>query len=965
MQQKPLLVLIDGSSYLYRAFHAMPALTNSNGEPTGAVYGVVNMLRRILGDLDPKHIAIIFDAKGKTFREEIYPEYKANRPPMPDELRQQIKPLHAVVAALGLPIIEVPGVEADDVIGTLATNARNMGLSVLISSGDKDFAQLVTDDVILINTMDGSRLDPKGVENKFGISPSLMVDYLALVGDAVDNVPGVSKVGPKTALKWLHTYGSLDAIVDNAHGIKGKVGENLRTSLEQLRISRELVTIKCDVSLEHGDHRGPRDLVRAQPDTDRLAALYRQLEFKTWLSELLTKPKNIGPESLSPSESSNALPHPATIRYELILDQEQFEVWMERLRNAPLLAFDTETTSLDCLVAEIVGISFAVESDESQASRHVSNASGDIPSDIPSDIPGDTPDDISEDTPADSHDTAAKPRYQAAYLPVGHDYPGAPKQLSRNMVLEALRPLLEDPNRPKVGQNLKYDSRVLARHGIPMAGLAFDTMLESYVLDSTASRHDMDTLALKHLGYKIIPFQEIAGKATGKNARQLTFDEISLDKAAPYAAEDAEVTFALHDALWPRLRGTPRLRSVFEDIEMPLVPVLAEMEQQGVMVDATLLARQSEELAHGMADIERQAHRIAEGPFNLASPKQIQEILFDRLGLPVHSKTPTGQPSTAESVLRELSIHYPLPRLILEHRSLGKLKSTYTDTLPTRIHPLSGRVHTNYHQAVTSTGRLSSSDPNLQNIPIRTAQGRRIRQAFIAPPGYRLLAADYSQIELRIMAHLSGDQGLGKAFSLGADVHAATAMEIFGVSAEDITKEQRRRAKAINFGLIYGMSAFGLARQLGIRRDEAQDYMDRYFQRYPDVKTFTESIHAQAREQGFVETLFGRRLYLPDIHSRNAQRRQYAERTAVNAPMQGTAADIIKRAMIRLHGWLTHGNLDARMIMQVHDELVFEVAEDILDTAAAAITEHMSRAAELSVPLVVEIGIGANWDAAH
>nr|VFK37952.1 MAG: DNA polymerase I [Candidatus Kentron sp. SD]VFK42579.1 MAG: DNA polymerase I [Candidatus Kentron sp. SD] len=939
MKHDPLLLLIDGSSYLYRAFHAMPALINSQGEPTGAVYGMVNMLRGLIDELAPEHMAVVFDAKGKTFREELYPEYKANRPPMPEELQRQIAPLHALVSALGLPMLAVSGVEADDVIGTLALRAEAAGLSVSISTGDKDFAQLVTDKVTLVNTMDGSRLDPKGVEDKFGVPPSRMVDYLALVGDAVDNVPGVPKVGPKTAVKWLRAYGSLDGVVANAKEIKGKVGENLRANLEQLRLSRRLVTIERDVPLD----RTPLDLTRAGPDTDRLRELYARLEFKTWLSELLTKEGKAQPQRQPESDSragsdagtdmdpnsasgsgaeTDVDPAGSAISYEVILDRARFDAWLERLRNAPLFAFDVETTSLDYLVAEIVGISFAVESD------------------------------------------AIGRKFDAAYLPVGHDYPGAPEQLPRDAVLTALRPLIEDSNRPKVGQNLKYDTQVLMRYGIRMAGIAFDTMLESYVIDSAGSRHDMETLALKYLARGTTSFEDVAGKS-GRNARQLTFDQIPLEKAAPYAAEDAEVTFALHSTLWPRVCQSPRLKSVFQEIEMPLAPVLAKMEREGVLVDAPLLARQSEELAREMEEIEREARRVAGEEFNLASPKQIQEILFDKMGLPVRSKTPKGQPSTAESVLQELAIHYPLPELILKHRSLGKLKSTYADALPARIHSVSGRVHTSYHQAVTATGRLSSSDPNLQNIPVRTVQGRRIRQAFIAPPGYRLLAADYSQIELRIMAHLSGDRGLEKAFSAGSDVHAATAAEIFGGPVENVTKEQRRRAKAINFGLMYGMSAFGLARQLGIRRDEAQTYIDQYFERYPDVKRFTDSIQALAHEQGFVETLFGRRLYLPDIRSRNAQRRQYAERTAINAPMQGTAADIIKRAMIRLHHWIADGNLDGRMIMQVHDELVFEVAEDALNKAGDAIARHMSSAAELSVPLVVEVGIGANWDEAH
>nr|VFJ98190.1 MAG: DNA polymerase I [Candidatus Kentron sp. H]VFJ98367.1 MAG: DNA polymerase I [Candidatus Kentron sp. H]VFK03479.1 MAG: DNA polymerase I [Candidatus Kentron sp. H] len=931
MKDKPLLVLVDGSSYLYRAFHAMPALTSSRGQPTGAVYGVVNMLRRLLAEA-PDYMAVVFDAKGKTFREGLYADYKANRAAMPEALQRQIEPLHELIMALGLPILAVPGVEADDVIGTLATQAGAAGLSVRISTGDKDFAQLVTDDVILVNTMDDSRLDPAGVEDKFGVPPGLIVDYLALMGDASDNVPGVPKVGPKTARNWLGSHGSLDAVIANADRIKGKVGENLRASLAQLSVSRALVTIRCDISLD----RGPRDLVRTEPDTARLKALYTELEFKSWLSELLAAAGEGGSPPGSPSADGDAPPAPGA---EIILDRAGFETWLERLGKATLFAFDTETTGLDCLTAEIVGVSFAVKNDE----------------------PG-------EPNPI-----------RAAYVPVGHDYPGAPDQLSRKSVLAALKPLLEDSARAKVGQNLKYDRQILDRYGIRIAGPVFDTMLESYVLDSVAARHDMDTLALKYLGRKTIPFEAVAGKG----AKQITFDQVPLEQAGPYAAEDAQVTLALHETLWPRVCETPELKSVFEDIEMPLMPVLAEMEREGVRIDGALLAQQSAALARGIAEIEREAHDIAGEPFNLASPKQIQAILFERQGLPVKAKTPKGQPSTAESVLQELADDYPLPRLILEYRALGKLKSTYTDALPTRIHPVSGRVHTHYHQAVTATGRLSSSEPNLQNIPIRTQEGRRIRQAFIAPPGFRLLAADYSQIELRIMAHLSGDEGLKKAFSSGVDIHAATAAELFGDSetgegttesgaegvtpgfTPGVTKEQRRRAKAINFGLIYGMSAFGLARQLGIERWRAQAYMDRYFQRYPDVKAFMESVHARAREEGFVETLFGRRLYLPDINAPNAQRRQYAERAAVNAPMQGTAADIIKRAMIGLHGWLAAERPAVRMIMQVHDELVFEVAEEALDKAAAVIGEQMTGAAALSVPLVVAIGVGANWDEAH
>nr|VFJ52264.1 MAG: DNA polymerase-1 [Candidatus Kentron sp. FM]VFJ55742.1 MAG: DNA polymerase-1 [Candidatus Kentron sp. FM]VFK10802.1 MAG: DNA polymerase-1 [Candidatus Kentron sp. FM] len=923
MKHNPLLVLVDGSSYLYRAFHAMPALSTSRGTPTGAVYGVGNMLRTILADA-PDYLAVVFDAKGKTFREERYPQYKANRPPMPEALQRQIQPLHELITALGVPILEVPGVEADDVIGTLAAQARAAGLSVVISSGDKDFAQLVTEDVILLDTMNATRLDPAGVEDKFGIPPARMVDYLALVGDTSDNVPGVPKVGPKTALNWLRTHGSLDAIIANADAVKGKVGENLRANLAQLHLSRELVTIECHVPLD----RGPRDLTRKAPDTERLRTLYQQLEFKSWLSELPDTVEEGGSPSNSPSAHAGepGVVAPRTIPYELILDRKGFETWLERLRAADRFAFDTETTGLDFLGAELVGVSFAV----------TDNGSGQ-----PAPI-------------------------RAAYLPVGHDYPDAPGQLPRDTVLSELRPLLEDPNRIKVGQNLKYDRQILARYGIRMAGIAFDTMLESYVLDSVAARHDMDTLALKYLGRKTTTFEAIAGKkTTPKGAKQLTFNQIPLETAAPYAAEDAEVTLALHQELWPRICEVPSIEALFREIEMPLVPILADMERHGVRIDSALLAEQSRELAREIAELEREAHEIAGEAFNLASPKQIQAILFQRQGLPVRAKTPKGQPSTAEAVLQELALDYPLPKLILAHRSLGKLKSTYTDALPARIHPLTGRIHTSYHQAVTATGRLSSSDPNLQNIPIRTPQGRRIRQAFIAPPGFRLLAADYSQIELRIMAHLSGDQGLKRAFSQGRDVHAATAAEVFGGSVEEVTKEQRRRAKAINFGLLYGMSAFGLARQLGIGRTEAQQYIDRYFQRYPGVKDFTESTYATARERGFVQTLFGRRLSLPDINASNTQRRQYAERTAVNAPMQGTAADIIKRAMIRVHRWLGAEKPTARMIMQVHDELVFEVAEEELDRVSAKIAEHMTGAAELSVPLEVEIGSGANWDEAH
>ncbi len=894
------LVLVDASSYLFRAYHAMPPLTNSQGEPVGAIYGMVNMLKRLLADHDTAYVGLVFDAEGKTFRDDMYAEYKANRSAMPDELARQVEPIHEVVSALGFPVVEVAGVEADDVIGTLARRATALGVETIVSTGDKDMAQLVTDHVTLVNTMDDSRLDPAGVEAKFGVRPGLMTDFLSLVGDAIDNVPGVPTVGPKTAAKWLRQFGSLDAVMENAAEIKGKVGEKLRASLEHLPLSRDLVTIKCDVDVGLE----PLDLRLRPPDRARLKALYSQFEFKTWLAELLG-------EDAGDSESGGAPPSGTT--YETVLEERQLERWLERLQQAELFAFDTETTSLDYMLAEIVGVSFAVE-------------------------PG-----------------------HAAYVPVAHEYAGVPQQLSREYVLEALRPLLEDPGRPKVGQNLKYDMSVLARHGVELRGIRFDTMLESYVLDSTATRHDMDSLALKYLSHRTIHYEEIAGKGS----KQLRFDEIPLETAAPYAAEDADVTLRLHEALWPRLTSKGRLQRLFEEVEVPLVPVLSRMERTGVVVDRDMLSRQSEELATRMVAIEAETRELAGEAFNLGSPKQIQRILFEKMELPVIAKTPKGQPSTAESVLQELALDYPLPKLILEYRGLSKLKSTYTDALPARINPSTGRVHTSYHQAVAATGRLSSSEPNLQNIPVRTPEGRRIRKAFIAPPGYRLLAADYSQIELRIMAHLSNDERLLAAFESGLDIHRATAAEVFNAVPEEVTPEQRRSAKAINFGLIYGMSAFGLARQLGIERDAAQAYVDLYFARYPGVKAFMDRTRAQARQVGYVETVFGRRLYLPEINSRNAQRRQYAERTAINAPMQGTAADVIKRAMLRLDRWLCEDSADARMTMQVHDELVFEVQEDVLETAAETIQRHMSAAADLAVPLVVEVGVGGDWDEAH
>jgi len=896
------LVLVDGSSYLYRAFHALPPLTNSAGEPTGAVYGVANMLRRLLGDYDPEHVAVVFDAKGPTFRDELYAEYKAHRPPMPDDLKAQVEPLHALVRAMGFPLLMVEGVEADDVIGTLAVQARAAGMPVIISTGDKDMAQLVVPGITLVNTMSETTMDAAGVVEKFGVPPSLIIDYLALIGDTSDNVPGVPKVGPKTAVKWLQEYGTLANLMAHADEIKGKVGDNLRESLKHLPLWRELVTIKCDVPLPFA----PRELVRGEPDRAALKSLYTRLEFKSWLAELL------GSERAEARLHAKA-PETGVIDHHAITTWEEFEAWLARLQQAELFAFDTETTSLDYMEAEIVGVSLAID-------------------------PG-----------------------TAAYIPLAHDYAGAPAQLERERVLAALKPILEDEGRRKLGQNLKYDRNVLQNHGITLRGIAHDTMLESYVLDSTASRHDLDSLSLKYLGRKTILFEEVAAKG----AKQLTFDQVPVEQATAYAAEDADVALQLHRTLFPRLAQVPALKDLYENLEVPLVPVLSRIERTGVLVDTAMLAHQSGELAARMAEIEQEAFKEAGGEFNLGSPKQIQEILFGKQQLPVLARTSTGQPSTAEEVLQELALDFPLPRLILEHRGLAKLKSTYTDRLPEQVNRRTGRVHTSYHQAVAATGRLSSSDPNLQNIPVRTAEGRRIRQAFIAPPGYRLLAADYSQIELRIMAHLSRDEGLLRAFASGEDIHRATAAEVMGVPLDKVSAEARRSAKAINFGLIYGMSAFGLAKQLGISRGEAQHYVDRYFARYPGVKAYMDATRELAREQGFVETVFGRRLYIPEIRASNQQRRQYAERTAINAPMQGTAADIIKRAMLRIDAWLAEGAVDARMIMQVHDELVFEVREDQAAAAGEVIRQLMAMVASLDVPLVVDVGVGANWDEAH
>ncbi|MGR8919574.1 MAG: DNA polymerase I [Gammaproteobacteria bacterium] len=893
-----LLVLVDGSSYLYRAFHALPALTNSKGQATGAMHGVIAMLRRLRQDYDTEHIAVVFDPRGKTLRDEYYPEYKANRPPMPDDLAEQIEPLHEIIGALGYPLLQVPGVEADDVLGTLAEQAAAAGHQVVISTGDKDLAQLVNDRVSLVNTMDNSVLDAAGVEQKFGVGPDRIIDYLALVGDSVDNIPGVPKVGPKTAVKWLTQYGSLDDIIANADAIKGKIGENLRAALDQLELSRRLVTILKDIDVGVD----PDELTIRAADTERLVELYRDYEFNTWLKELEASGVDTAPADDTP---------PA--EYVTVLEEAALDDWIAALEAADYFAFDTETTSLDYMQARLVGVSFACE-------------------------PG-----------------------RAAYVPLAHDYVGAPEQLDLDAVLDKLRPLLEDPARAKLGHNLKYDRSVLLNHDVRLEGIAFDTMLESYVTNSTASRHDFDSVARKYLGVETIHYEDVAGKG----AKQIGFNEVALDEATPYAAEDAEVCLRLHETLYPRLTGTGRLGEVYHDIELPLVPVLSDMERRGVFVDADMLHEQSAEFADRMAEIEMAAHEEAGEAFNIGSPKQIQHILFEKLGLPVLSKTPKGQPSTAESVLQELAHDYPLPKLILDYRALSKLKSTYSDKLPQQINARTGRVHTSYHQAVAATGRLSSSDPNLQNIPIRSAEGRRIRQAFVAPPGRVLLAADYSQIELRIMAHLSDDAGLGAAFESGLDVHRATAAEVFGADVDAVSDEQRRAAKAINFGLIYGMSAFGLGRQLGIERGAAQEYIDLYFERYPGVRDYMERTRESARELGHVETVFGRRLYLPDINARNAQQRQYAERTAINAPMQGTAADIIKRAMIGVAAWLDAEEVGADLIMQVHDELVFEVDAGAVDEVAAAVTSIMQDAADLKVPLIVDVGRGANWDEAH
>ncbi len=923
------VVLVDGSSYLFRAFHAIPLLTNSKGLHTNAVKGVISMIRKLQKDFTDSQLVVVFDAKGKTFRNDIYPDYKAHRPPMPDELREQIEPIHDIIRAMGLPLLIIDGVEADDVIGTLANQAIQHNQEVVISTGDKDMAQLVNSHVSLINTMTDTRLDEAGVQEKFGVPPQHIVDYLALMGDKVDNIPGVPKVGEKTAVGLVAGLGSLEDIyanLDKVATLDFRGAKTLAPRLEEHKddafLSKTLATIKCDVALDFS----LPDIKSSAADNDQLLALFQAMEFKAWIAEL-SNPTDSSKDSAPAFEltastgpaSAAAKPAPAApavsdVQYDIILEQAGLERWISVLKKAELFAFDTETTALNYKEARLVGLSFATE-------------------------PG-----------------------KAAYVPLAHDYEDAPAQLNREAVLEQLRPLLESEQHKKVGQHMKYDMHILANHGIALRGVQFDTMLESYVLDSVASRHDMDSLALKYLGHKTTSFEDIAGKG----AKQLTFNKITIEVAGPYAAEDADITLRLHQHLWPQLQQTPELARVFTDIEMPVMPILCEMEEQGALIDADLLHEQSQQIEQRLQQLEQEAHNVAGQVFNLGSPKQLDEILFEKLQLPVRKKTPKGVPSTAEEVLQELADEgHELPSLLMEHRGLAKLKNTYTDKLPTMIAASTGRVHTSYHQAVAATGRLSSTDPNLQNIPIRSEEGRKIRQAFIAAPGCKLVAADYSQIELRIMAHLSGDQSLLTAFAEGRDIHRHTAAEVFNVPENEVSDNQRRAAKAINFGLIYGMSAFGLAKQIGVGRGEAQEYVNLYFQRYPGVRDYMDNTREQAKDKGYVETIFGRRLYLPEIRSSNAPRRQHAERTAINAPMQGTAADIIKRAMIRVQGWLQTAGYDARMLMQVHDELVFEVAAAQAEDFATAVRAEMEQAATLNVPLVVEAGIGDNWEQAH
>ncbi len=962
----PDLVLVDASSYLYRAFHALPGLSNSRGEPTGAVLGVLNMLAKFFKECRPKRVGLVFDAPGRTFRDDLFAEYKAHRTPMSDDLRSQVEPLLTILRAQGLPLLRIEGVEADDVIGTLACRAARAGQSVLISTGDKDMAQLVDGSITLVNTMSNSVLDRAGVKAKFDVFPEQIIDYLALVGDSSDNIPGIDKVGPKTAAKLLNQYGTLDNLIEHVAEVSGKVGENLRAGLETLALSRKLATIHSDLDLPVT----LEELVPAQPDVARLRELYTRYEFRALLRQLDGSAGEAGGDTgagagrgreggagaggadagstgagrtnaaggqaqstlfgnsaqpardgggmaaaigVPPGEVSAEPPREVERHYETLTRWEDLERWIAKLREAELIVIDAETTSLDYMGAEIVGLSFCIE-------------------------PG-----------------------TAAYLPLSHDYAGAPPQLDRSRALAALKPILEDPEKPKLSHHIKFDAHVLQNHGIRLAGMRYDTMLESYVWNSVGTRHDMDSAALCYLGRRTITYEDV----TGKGAKQIGFSQVPVERASEYAAEDADVTLCLHRALWPKLQSVPALARLYEEIEQPLVPVLARMERQGVLVDRELLRAQSSRFAAQLQDLLQQARREAGHDINVDSPKQLQQVLFEKLGLPVLRKTPTGQPSTAEDVLEELAASYALPRIVLDYRALAKLKSTYTDKLPEQINPRTGRIHTSYNQAVAQTGRLSSVDPNLQNIPIRRAEGRRIRQAFIAPPGHVLLAADYSQIELRIMAHLSGDEGLLAAFAEDRDVHQATAAEVFGVPVAEVSADQRRAAKTINFGLIYGMSPFGLARQLGIERGAANSYVERYFQRYPGVRRFMDDTRKQARERGFVETVYGRRLYLPDIRSGNAQTRQYAERAAINAPMQGTAADIIKRAMIAVDAWCAREDVPARLIMQVHDELVLEVRSDAVEQVRGAVRDRMTSAAELRVPLRVDVGMGANWDEAH
>lgn len=908
----PTLTLIDGSSYLYRAFHALPPLTNDFGEPTGALFGIVNMLRTTMKS-GADYVAFVCDAPGRTFRDDLYPEYKANRPSMPDDLRAQVDPMMKIVGALGFPILCVPGVEADDVIGTLARQAAEQGIDTIISTGDKDFAQMVGPHTVLINTMTNTRMGIEGVFTKFGVRPDQIVDYLTLMGDSIDNVPGVEKCGPKTAAKWLGEYGNLESLFAHADKIGGKIGENLRAAIPRLPLSRELVTIRTDVPLEFV----PTGLAMRERNVEALRELYARYGFKAALNDLDAADGLAARAAVAAAAAPAAHVAPDAALsvegdYELIFTEDRFAAWLEKLETASLIAFDTETTSIDSMMAEIVGVSLAVE-------------------------PG-----------------------KAAYIPLTHDYPGAPVQLARDHVLGALKPILEDAGKAKVTQHGKYDMNVLAHCGIQVRGLAHDTMLESYIFNATATRHDMDSLAQRYLGYTTIKYEQVAGKG----AKQISFSQVDCDTACRYAAEDADITLRLHHALWPKLEAEPSLQAVYSDIEMPLVPVLAKMEQTGVLIDAHVLRLQSQQLGKRMLELQGLAYASAGHEFNLDSPKQLQAVLFDELGLAAKIKTPKGQPSTNEEALEAIADTHELPRLILEYRGLAKLRSTYTDKLAGIVNPRTGRVHTSYHQGAVATGRLSSSDPNLQNIPVRTEEGRRIRQAFVAPEGWQILAADYSQIELRIMAHLSNDEGLVRAFREGGDVHRATAAEVFGVTQDEVTTNQRRAAKAINFGLMYGMSAFGLARALGVDRGEASDYMGRYFSRYPGVRAFMDSTREQAHRDGYVQTLYGRRLYLENLTSRNQAFRAGAERAAINAPMQGTAADIIKRAMIAVAAWVEPRN-DVRLLMQVHDELVFEVRADAVDEVRAGIERHMVGAAALSVPLQVDIGVGANWDEAH